>query len=641
MNELYTFVKEKLLSDFKITINPYRGKSIQLEAFEEELDGQRAVLTFDSAEGLKSLKLYAELLEDSVVFSVDAELAVHIGGVSGFASEDALTLELGPASPDALLGSHHDNGFWMYPSFLSKFEDILPRTQSLIVRSGDSSYHLLPLTGDNFRCEFEKGKLKITSDMLGLCRLRGAFLSVSVSKEPISAVKNNYLAARTVGAIRVPLKNERTRPEFFEGFGWCTWDAFYTDVSSEQIYAKLAEFKSLGIPVKWVVIDDGWMTTRDSRLSAFEVDRKKFPEGLGATVSRMKREFGVERVGIWHAFNGYWLGIDRDSTLYEEQRDNLFITPADLALPSLDEDKAFAFWDSWHTYLEASGIDFLKVDNQSSNPCYLVGAVPTAEGCRIAHRAIERSIEKHFRGAVINCMGMDMENTLARPHSAVSRNSDDFFPNKERGFIKHLIQNAYNAIWHDNLYYCDFDMWWSNHGESAVQSGVLRAISGSPIYVSDKLGETSKENILPVLDGDGTLMLCDGACMPTSDCVFVDCIAEHKHLKVYNRSGESFALAAFNVNEDEVCDTVDFSQLLGLSADVEYVAYEFFTKTYTRVGVASKTELTLPKDGVAVWSLEPIICSDEGEYVMLGNPDKYVSIASKFKKKASVSEIIF
>ena len=36
-------------------------------------------------------------------------------------------------------------------------------------------------------------------------------------------------------------------------------------------------------------------------------------------------------------------------------------------------------------------------------------------------------------GAIINCMGMAMENILSRPTSAISRNSDDFMPNKENG----------------------------------------------------------------------------------------------------------------------------------------------------------------------------------------------------------------
>ena len=53
-------------------------------------------------------------------------------------------------------------------------------------------------------------------------------------------------------------------------------------------------------------------------------------------------------------------------------------------------------------------------------------------------------------------LGMAMENILSRPTSAISRNSDDFMPNKENGFVEHLLQNAYNSVYHDELYYCDW-----------------------------------------------------------------------------------------------------------------------------------------------------------------------------------------
>ena len=45
-------------------------------------------------------------------------------------------------------------------------------------------------------------------------------------------------------------------------------------------------------------------------------------------------------------------------------------------------------------------------------------------------------------GAIINCMGMAMENVLARPVSAISRNSDDFVPGKEEGFSEHLCKDG-------------------------------------------------------------------------------------------------------------------------------------------------------------------------------------------------------
>ena len=640
MNTLLNFTKEHLLSGLAIEANLIRGQhgSLSVESVEES--DSKVIFRFKPEAGIQSLTITADIGEENILLSLDAYIEPRNGAACGFAPENALVMTLGDLKPDALLGSRHDGPWWMYPTFGNDFSSLAPRTQSLLVKSGALNYHLLPLTGDDFRCEFNAGKLGITSDMSGLCRLTGAFLAVAASTDPLAAVCMNYRGARKLGGIRVPLRNERKFPEFFRGFGWCTWDAFYKEVSAEKIYEKLTEFKEKGIPVKWVIIDDGWMTVNGDKLAGFDVDRTKFPEGLKATIARMKSEFGVEKVGVWHAFNGYWNGVDPESQLYSVQKENLFITPSGKALQSLDEDKAFRFWDTWHSFLADCGVDFLKVDNQSSNSGHILGAIATAEGCRIAHRALERSIEKNFGGAVINCMGMDMENVLARPGSAVSRNSDDFFPKRERGFIKHLTQNVYNAVWHGKIYYCDFDMWWSDH-ESAYQSGVLRAISGSPVYVSDAIGKSKRETIMPVIESDGRVMLCERAARPTTDCLYTDCSAENKLLKIWNRSGANFALAAFNVSDGDVTDKVDFGCIPGLSEKAGYVAYEYFTKTFIRVSCYEDIDVTLPRDGVAVWSIHPILRDgdDEEEYILLGDTEKYVPIASEYKVKKLVSEL--
>lgn len=95
-----------------------------------------------------------------------------------------------------------------------------------------------------------------------------------------------------------------------------------------------------------------------------------------------------------------------------------------------------------------------------------------------------------------------MENILSRPTSAISRNSDDFMPNKENGFVEHLLQNAYNSVYHDELYYCDWDMFWTKH-EDAVKHSLLRAISGGPIYVSDQIGDTNPDVLKPLAYHNG------------------------------------------------------------------------------------------------------------------------------------------
>ena len=47
-------------------------------------------------------------------------------------------------------------------------------------------------------------------------------------------------------------------PEVAHYLGWCTWDAFYHDVSAQGIAAGLNSFKQAGVLPRWIIIDDGW-----------------------------------------------------------------------------------------------------------------------------------------------------------------------------------------------------------------------------------------------------------------------------------------------------------------------------------------------------------------------------------------------
>ncbi len=627
MKKLYEQIVHSLLSDLALTV----GDTVITE-HAQVFTENGAHCTYLTGDDGMTIALDVHFADDALIFYLDAKTTEH------FPAEKALSMKLGPMMPDAVLASRHDGPWWMYPDFHTELDALKPKTQSLLLQSGVLHYHLLPLCQGNFRAELEAGYLHLSSGMEGLTHLSGAFLAISVSTDPYEAVHNTYASARQVGALTVPLRGERVVPALFDCFGWCTWDAFYNDVTSALIYEKLEEFRAKEIPVKWIIIDAGWMQREGRLLQGLHVN-DHFPEGLAAAVKKIKTEYGIEKVGIWHTLQAFWDGIDPASPLAAELGDALMKTASGWLIPALDEDGAARFWDAWYSYLADCGIDFVKVDNQSSLPVQLTGTCPTPEGCRAAHENLERAVDNYFDGIIINCMGMDMENVLSRPRSAVSRNSDDFYPTRERGFIKHLYQNAYNAVWHSQIYCCDYDMWWSDH-ESAVQSGVLRAISGSPVYVSDKIGGTNRSNILPLLDDDGSLMRCEGAAVPTRDCLYTDCTKEGKLLKVCNHAGENFALAAFNVSDCEITDVIDYGTIPGISDRCEYVAYEYFSKKYTRVSASEDTEITLPRDGVAVWSLYPIeVDDDEVEYVTVGAPDKYVPIAQKMRIRVTVESM--
>ncbi len=629
MNRLIKYISDEFLC----------GMPIKLRTAEKEYsllpvvcDKNSSVCFGYAAEGIECT-ITAEFNDGNAIFSLSLRSDRPL-------LSDAALLRVNLGCADETLLNYHDKLWWMIGGFPEE-SDVLPGgIQGYTLHRDNLHYSIVTLCGDCFRAEGDNEGLHIRTGVDGLTELNGVMLTVSASTEPLKAIEENYAAARGKGAISFPLRAERSFPEMFENFGWCSWNAFYQNVSADKLYSKLDEFKEKNIPVHWIIIDDGWSTVKDGKLVAFEADAAKFPEGLEGCIKRIKEEYGIEQVGVWHAFNGYWNGVEPTSELASKFADSLMMTNNGMLIPSDDPDRAFVFWDAWHSYLASCGVDFLKVDNQSSSQSYMAGTLSTTSGARHAHEAIERSIAKNFSGIVIDCMGMDMENVLQRPYSAVSRNSDDFFPDIENGFAKHIMQNAYSATWHTQMYYCDYDMWWS--GKSApVQSGVLRAISGGPVYISDAVGDSCLDNILPVCGSDGDICRLDSAAVPTLDCVYVNCPQENVPLKLWNRSGDAFALAVYNLSRTELSHSFDLDVIPGLSRECEYVAYEYFSGKFTRVNFSSEIDENLASDEVRAYSLYPVKCEDDGEtlYIEAGDTSRYFGIASKNKKKTTLAEL--
>ncbi len=86
---------------------------------------------------------------------------------------------------------------------------------------------------------------------------------------------------------------------------------------------------------------------------------------------------------------------------------------------------------------------------------------------------------------------------------------------------EHLLQNAYNALYHNEFYCCDWDMFWTKH-EDCVKLSLLRAVSGGPVYFSDKIGETDPEVLKPLAYLDGRILMMERAAKPACGCLFTD-----------------------------------------------------------------------------------------------------------------------
>lgn len=410
----------------------------------------------------------------------------------------------------------------------------------------------------------------------------------------------------------------------FRYLGWCSWDAFYTDVTEDKLRQKADEFIEKQVPVKWMLIDDGWFSAQDKMLYDFAPDKVKFPHGFKNMIDDIREKSDIKWFGIWHALGGYWGGISPESDLVSQESSYLYQTTNGSIVPS--PKTGSGFYNDWYEVLKREEIDFIKVDGQSATPFYFENCLPVSEAARGMNQALESGAYR-MDGAIINCMGMAMENVLARPVSAISRNSDDFVPGKEEGFSEHLLQNAYNAIYHNELYCCDWDMFWTKH-EDSVKHSLLRAISGGPIYFSDKIGNTNPKVLKPLMYEDGRLLMMDRSAKPTEDCIFTDPM-ENGILKLHNvapwggdRKGGG--IAAYNLTTQQQTVTFMPADIPDLAVSDQYWVYDYFERKVRSLGRNEIYVDTVESRGFAWYVILP-----QGQNSScLGLLDKYVGFSA-------------
>lgn len=536
--------------------------------------------------------------------------------------------------PSEQMSLHILNPFWDNCHFGS-FKDIkfLP-IDTVNAKICGKSLNILPVYNGDVSCELLDGGLVVNNRVV-LNYVSGTVMSLCVTDDPLSAIHNNVSNLIESKTIKALSRADKVYPDEFEGFGWCTWNAFYKNVTADKIYEKLDEFKQKGIMPRWLLIDDGWSLYDDDRkLLSFKEDTNKFPEGLSECIKKIK-SYGVKYVGVWHAFTAMWNGIAPDSEICKEHGDLLYKSSTGFWLPGPDEEKGYKFWDLWHGYLKSQGVDYVKVDNQyaiSSQTDYIM---PASSGVAAAHSALERSVKKHFGGAIINCMGLTLENNMNRTYSAINRNSDDYFPNRENDFSAHTIQNIYSGTLNREFHFCDYDMFFSYHHD-ALPSAVVRAISGGPVYVSDELGKTNADVLKHLCTPDGETARFDDTLLPTPDCFYLDCNTECKPLKVYNRAGENLIFAAFGVSIGKTANGTFRLDDIPDSGD-KYLAHDYFADKYFVVDRDTEYALKLGQDELLLLSLYPIKADGT---VSTGNTEFFAEAATKPVKTAHYEEYL-
>ncbi|MBS4220901.1 alpha-galactosidase [Bacillus sp. FJAT-49711] len=497
---------------------------------------------------------------------------------------------------DGLMANYQHKDWWTRPYFKNDLSQMPERTISLLMKSKSEYHYILPVVDKDYRADLaghETGlSIHLSSYVGGFDSCKTLALFIGTGENPFKLSENTIKTAiAELGYPTLP-RDKKRYPKTLDYLGWCSWDAFYHHVNESGIIKKMEELKEKELPVKWVMIDDGWLDVKENRLFSFKAHKGKFPNGLQSISKKLKEQYGVYWVGVWHTIAGYWGGIHKDSELAKIMETFLYKTNNNKMIPSPDAAKGFDFWDRWHRELKQKGIDFVKVDSQSAVNNFMMYQESIGKTARGAHTALEASVGIHFDQCIINCMGMSSENIWNRPISSVSRNSDDFVPGEEISFKEHALQNAYNSFFHSHFYWGDWDMYWTNHAEG-IQNAILRAVSGGPVYFSDPVGETDACKIRPLILNDGQILRANQPGLPTSDCLFSNPNEQEVPLKVWNTANDAGVIAAFNIHLEnkEVHGTISPSDVQGIKGE-KFVIYDYLNEKVFRLEVHEKMHIS-------------------------------------------------
>lgn len=528
--------------------------------------------------------------------------------------------------PENITAMYLFNPWWTRPAFVERLQDIPARTQIAFFKYKDRFACFVPVVGSQFKAVLNGGTetelcLELTARCGGQCRVEEPMYLYSEGSTLAEAVHTAFV--RLAEAKKIRLRERRRIPEMFHYLGWCSWDAFRTDVTEDGLRQKAAEFVEKQIPVNWMLIDDGWFTAQEKQLYSFAPDREKFPHGFKDMTADIKADSTVRWFGVWHALGGYWGGVAPESPLASQESAYLYHCANGTVVPS--PKTGAGFYNDWYRVLAEEGIDFVKVDGQSAGPLYFENSLPISEAVRGMNEALEGGACR-MDGAIINCMGMAMENILARPVSAVSRNSDDFVPGKEDGFAEHLLQNAYNALYHNEIYCCDWDMFWTRH-EDAVKHSLLRAISGGPIYFSDRVGDTRPEILKPLAYMDGRVLMMDRSAKPTEDCAFSNPL-EGGVLKLHNTASwggrKGGGIAAYNLTGERQTASFTPADIPELEMCERYWVLDYFRQTVCSLERNESYEAGIEGGGFAWYVILPAC----GNGTCFGLVDKYAGFSA-------------
>lgn len=550
-------------------------------------------------------------------------------------------------------GSYRHKSCWMNAKTGVSLKELPIETQFLLTDQGKGTYlMLIPLVGEKARCSFsgnENAELELiveTGDTLThVKQFKGFYVLKGENPQDMiaQAMKEIQSDLKTF-----ELRSQKNTPWFADYFGWCTWNALGHNLSNDTLVYAAETFKQSKIPVKYFLIDDGWQASNGRLLGAYSADKQKFPNGISETVNTLKSEYGLDKVLIWQALWGKFRGIDpkafpeiatdvsfmppkrmsylldkkkqTKSTTYEATVGPRFYPPffgKRMTIPQFSP-----FFEQYFSYLKQQGIDGVKVDAMT-----WVEATGNNRGGRVTvmkemMEGLQKASNKHFNNEMINCSSLSNDYLFNTVSSNVTRTSTDFFPDKPASHGEHIFINAHTSFWLGEVVLPDWDMFQSGHENGAFHAGA-RAISGGPIYTTEKIGSENKEVLMKLMTEEGRLPRAKTHGRVCTSSLFVSPTANDSAIKIFNTNLKGGVIGAFNCSYDATEDiivkaTISSKDIEGIEGD-NFAVYQHSTGKVFTQAKNDKLDITIKE---LDFDLFTYVSIDEG-FAPLGITDKY------------------
>lgn len=395
------------------------------------------------------------------------------------------------------------------PSKTRKGHASVSQGQFMLLQISANDYlAILPLVSPEAYCQLQlKGnKLTVNAGNFGTDLFEGELplLAWSYGKTPYAATQAVWKQVMDSGDVLADWRSNKSYPETYGYLGWCSWEHYKSKINEKIISNAVLTLEECGAPVRWVMVDDGYLDEESRKLVNFPPNKEKFPNGW-KPIMDLRKEDKIKWFGIWRNTAGFMGGISNNHTMSDIAQHLVKVKSGGAMLPNGTAEGAKSFYDKMAKDSKDSGFNFTKVDFQTKAFDLYKGLANPVSATRVNHEALENAC-KQYGLPLLNCIGQPNVNSMNSKYSALTRSSPDYNKSDKDKNKCNTYQSFSNHLWMSQTVWGDLDMFHTHDERDVVPMALARAISGGPVYISDEPSKINPEILLPFAYADGKLL---------------------------------------------------------------------------------------------------------------------------------------